>query len=148
MIRKIWIAAAIALLAPAAGYGQYSVDGLFREFSGMPGVAHVNIGKLLMRFAGMIGKDTFGAKSLEVLSFSDCDPTLKSRLNEAVRLLKDGEYETLFRTNDAGERVSILLKIKDDAVREVVVITSGDDPALIRIRGKIRTADVERMIRK
>ena len=80
------------------------------------------------------------------------DPTapylagVKERFSAAVRDLRDADYETMLTSNEDGERTRILVRIEDDLIRELVIVTTGDDNALVRIKGKISPADVERVI--
>jgi hypothetical protein len=148
MTRKILIVVMIVFTTCAASYGQYSVGKLFGEFSDIRGVERIKIGKLLMKFVSITGQKTLGVESVEVLDFSHCESALKNRLDEAFRSLEDKEYETLLRANAENEQVRILLKMKNETIRELVIATSGTDPALIRIKGKIRPAEVERLINK
>ena len=43
-------------------------------------------------------------------------------------------------------RTKVLVKIKEDMIRELVIFTTGSDNALIRIKGKISPSDLDRVI--
>jgi hypothetical protein len=141
MIVSVWV------VTCTASYGQYSVERLFGEFSDTKGVERVSLGKWLMKWAGSMGKDTRGVDEIEVLSFAQCESALKSRLEYAVRSLKDEDYETLLTANGENERTRILVKMNGDEIRELVLLTTGSEPALIRLRGKIRPSDVEHLVK-
>jgi hypothetical protein len=79
-----------------------------------------------------------------VLSLEECSPEVKQRFNERVSKLRDNRYETFLNTNDGRERTKILLRFDKDLIRELVIVTSGDDPALISITGKIDPKDIEK----
>jgi hypothetical protein len=85
---------------------------------------------------------------VEVWSLTDCDEAFKSKFDKAVRSLKDEAYETMLTANEDGERVKILVKLKDEMIRELVVVSSGNSQALIRIKGKIKPSDIERVVAK
>jgi len=80
------------------------------------------------------------------LSFDGCNPSVKERLNHAIASLKDENYETMVSVNEETERTKILVKLKDDFIQELIVLTSGNEPAIVRIKGKIKPSDIEKVI--
>jgi hypothetical protein len=48
--------------------------------------------------------------------------------------------------NERDSRTKVLVKIKEDMIRELVIFTTGNDNALIRIKGKISPSDLDRVI--
>jgi hypothetical protein len=147
-MKKILFILPVLLFVSTASYGQQTVSRLFSDFSDSKGVEHVNIGKFTMKIARFFGGDTKGVDGVEVLSFDHCESSLKTRLDNAIRSLKDENYETLLTTNEDGEHTKILMKIDHDTISELVVLTTGHDPTLIRIKGKIRQSDISRMVGK
>ena len=122
-----------------------TVEQLFSSFSKEKNTVHVKLGSFAMTFA-KIFTDTKGVSGVEVYSFDECDNSVKNRFNEAIKSLKDKSYETLVSTSEDGERTKVLVKIKDDYINEIVVVTGGNDPALVRIKGKIKPDDVKSVI--
>jgi hypothetical protein len=122
-----------------------TVEQLFKDFSTQKQATHVKIGGFVMSISGLFA-DTKGVKGIEVYSFDECDNEVKDNFNEAVKKLKDSSYETLISTSEGNQRTKIFIKVKDDYINEIVVIAGGDDPALIRIKGKIKTDDVKSVI--
>ncbi|MDR0843941.1 MAG: DUF4252 domain-containing protein [Tannerella sp.] len=144
--KVLFILLALFLLAPVS-QAQTTVEQLFKDVSKAKGIEHVNLGTLTMTFAGLF-QDTMGVDGVEVLSLTACEEAFKSKFNDAVRSLKDKAYETMLTSNEEGERVKILVKLQDEMIRELVVVSSGNSPALIRIKGKIKPSDIERVIEK
>jgi hypothetical protein len=135
---------ALFLITPVM-HGQKSVDQLFNDFSKEKGVEHVGIGGFTMTFAGLF-TDVMGVKGIEVLSFDSCEQSVKDRLTQAIASLKDENYEPFISVNDETGRTKILVKLNENFIRELVVLTTGDDPAIIRIKGKIKPSDVNNVI--
>ena len=143
----LFVLLALFLICPVM-HSQKSVDQLFNDFSNEKGVTHVSIGKFTMTFINLFQKDVKGVDGIEVFSFGDCGQSVKDRLNKAIASLKDENYETMISVNEDSERTKILVNVKNDIIRELVVLTTGDDPAIIRIKGKIKPSDVNRIINK
>jgi len=142
----LFVLLALFLTVPVM-HSQKSIDQLFNEFSKEKGVTHVSIGKFAMTLVSLFEKDVKGVDGVEVFSFGDCRQSLKDKLNQAIASLKDENYETMISVNDDSERTKILVNVKDDTIRELVVLTTGDDPAIIRIKGKIKPSDVDAVIK-
>ena len=147
MKKKIGILLTLLLLCPAAMYGQKNIDQIFTEFSKEKGVTRVGIGKFAMTFASLFTK-VYGVNGIEVLSFDECEQSVRERLNQAITSLNDKSYEMMVSVNEETERTKILIKTDGKAIREMIVMTLGDDPALVRIKGKIKPSNIERVINK
>jgi hypothetical protein len=127
------------------GSNSKGVNELFREFSKEKGVVRVNIGRFPMMFVRLF-TEAKGVRGVEVLDFSDSSSAVKERLNRDIRSLKDVDYEKLMSVNDGGDRVDIWIKMRNDTIRELIVMVTGDDHALIRIKGRIKFSDIESIV--
>lgn len=123
----------------------YTVDALFANFSKEKNITHIRIGGLIMTFARAF-TDTRGVTGVEVYSFDECDSQVKDKLNAAIKSLKDSAYDTLVSTMQDGENTKVLVKIKDNFINEIVVVTGGKDPAFVRIKGKIKPDDLQDVV--
>jgi hypothetical protein len=142
--KTLFILLTCLLICPAM-HSQQNVNQLFSAFSKEKGVTRVGLGKFTMTLASLF-TDVMGVNGIEVLSFDECNPSVKERLNAAIASLKDEQYETMISVNEEKERTKILVKLEDESIRELIVMTSGDTPALIRIKGKIKPSDIENVV--
>ena len=137
------------LLISQVGYGQQKMDQLFNAFRGESDVTSVNIGNITMKLASLF-TETMGVNGMlfrsEILEFDNCAQEVKDRLSTAIRNLRDPDYETMVTANERDSRTKVLVKIKEDMIRELVIFTTGSDNALIRIKGKISPSDLDRVI--
>jgi len=127
-------------------HSQKSVDQLFKDFSKEKGVEQVNIGNFTFKFASLF-TDVMGVNGVDVLSFDGCEKSIKEKLNQAITSLKDVNYETMVSVNEGSDRTKVLVRIKDESIKELIVLTTGDNPALVRIRGNIKPSDIEKVIK-
>jgi hypothetical protein len=134
-----------SLLICQGMHGQQNVDQLFRDFAKEKGVMRVGIGKVAMAFASLF-TDVMGVRGVEVLSFEECDASVTQRLETAIASLKDDAYETMISANEDGQRTKILVKIENESIKELIVLTTGKEAALVRIRGNIKPSDIENVI--
>ncbi len=122
-----------------------TVEQLFADFAKEKSTTHVKVGGFAMALARVF-TDTKGVSGIEVYAFDECGKEVKDKFNTAIKNLNDKSYETLVSTSENGERTKVLLKIKDDYINEIIVVTGGDDPALVKIKGKIKPDDVKSVI--
>lgn len=142
---KKYIAILILILFCQAGYSQ-SMDKLFNDFAKQDNVTRVTVGPFLMKISSMF-TETMGVSSIEVLSFEECGSTVKENLRTAIKQLKDPNFETMVTSNEGGSRTKVMVRIDKEMIRELVVLTTdGGDDALIRIKGKIKPSDIERVV--
>lgn len=133
------------LLISQIGYGQSKMNQLFDEFRKESDVTSINIGKITMKLANLF-TETMGVDGIEVLDFENCDQQVKERLSNAIKNLKDPGYETMVTSNENNGRTKVLVNMKEDTIRELIILTTGDKCALVRIKGKIKPSDIERVI--
>ena len=142
---KKYIAILILILFCQAGYSQ-SMDKLFNDLAKQDNVTRVTVGPFLMKISSMF-TETMGVSSIEVLSFDECGSTVKENLRTAIKQLKDPNFETMVTSNEGGSRTKVMVRSDKEMIRELVVLTTdGGDDALIRIKGKIKPSDIERVV--
>ena len=123
-----------------------NMEQFLNSFSGTAGVERVKIGPLVMKLSGMF-TETMGISSVEVLDLSGCRADVKERFRKGLRTIKDPRYEPLVSVNEGKETVRILVRMEDNLIRELVIATSDDkDQALIRLKGKIKPKDLQKII--
>ena len=70
---------------------------------------------------------------------------MKERFSHTALNFRDDDFELFLNANDANEKARIFVKIKDQLIREMVIITSGENPALVHLKGKFRPSDIDAM---
>lgn len=142
---KKYIAILLLAVISQAGYAQKKVDDLFKEFARSESSVSVKMGKFTMKLASLF-TDTFGVDGLEVYAFEDCSSEFKERLTKAIGQLKDNKYETMVSHNEDGQKTRVLFRLDEDMIKEIVVLTTGNEAALVRIKGNIKPSDIERVV--
>ncbi|SHF65449.1 protein of unknown function [Bacteroides faecichinchillae] len=133
-MKKILVIAIIALIAQLS-YGQQKVEQLFNNFRTESDITSVNMDTIATKLA--LFKKSMGVEGIEILRFNDCEQNVKERLDTAIKNLKDPAYETMIKSNKNNSRTRILVKIEENKIRELVILTTGDDYALIRLKGNM-----------
>lgn len=135
----------ILLLLPFQyGWGQ-NLEKIFHTYCSEQGVDAIHIGNISLKLAGLF-TETFGINGVEILDFDETTEVLRQRFQNDVKRFKDPEFETLLTENNKDDHTKILVKIKDEMIRELVIFQTGNDCSLIRIKGKIKPSDIEQVI--
>lgn len=150
-MKKIFITLVVLILSQL-GYAQDSED-IFREFGKEKNAECVIVSPFLMTIGKMFAKDKDDSKmlskinSLKVLDLEECSQSVRSRFASKMDKLKLNGYETMVQVNDEGEKVHILMKIKKDEIRELLIVCVGDgDCALVQFKGKISKNDLAELV--
>lgn len=146
MKNKILALMLFALLT-AGLQAQTKLNELYREFARAENVTKVNLNGLALMLAKPFMDDHGGGKlsSIRVLSLGDCSQEVKERFSRTALKFRDDEFELFLNANDDNEKARIFVKIQDQLIREMVIITMGDDPALVHLKGKFRPSDIDAM---
>ena len=125
----------LLLLTCQAGRGQ-SMNQLFDDFARQEKVTRVKVCPFVMMFCSLF-TETMGARSVEVLNY----------LDDAIRNLKDPDFETMVTANEKGSRTKIMVRIDKKMIRELVILTTEkSESTLVRIKGKIKPSHIQRVI--
>lgn len=151
MVKKYFLCISLFLVAQLS-LGQ-NIEKLFKEFSDAPNVENVKLDKSMMTLAKSFAKgdDLGGVKdidSLQVLDLSKCSSEIKDKFAEKVKTLNAEGYETLVRSNENGENVRVLVKMNNEDISELVVVTTGKEAALVKIKGKFNKSDISKLTNK
>lgn len=151
MVKKYFLCISLFLVAQLS-LGQ-NIEKLFKEFSDAPNVENVKLDKSMMALAKPFTKgDDLGAvkdiDSLQVLDLSKCSSDIKDKFAEKVKTLNAEGYETLVRSNENGENVRVLVKMNNGDISELVVVTTGKEAALVKIKGKFNKSDISKLTNK
>jgi hypothetical protein len=125
-------------------HSQTSLNALYRDFAHESNVSKVNLNGFVMMLARpfMDGTDS-KISSIRVFSLDECKQDVKDRFTDSALHFKDDRYELFINSNEKDEKVRIFFKFQDNMIREMVIMTMGDSPAFIHLKGKIKPSDIE-----
>ena len=149
---KKYIAILALMIACQTGFAQ-STKTLFREFGQEERAECISLSPLLMGFARLFMDDDESERmvkkinSIKILDLGECSEQVKSRFLRKVNRLDLQGYERVMQTKEDGEKVQVLLKMQDNAVRELLIISAGkENCSLIQLSGKIRQEDIAGLV--
>jgi translation elongation factor EF-G len=146
MNKRLLIIFTCSLLALSL-YSQTSIEQLYRTFSKESNVEKVNLNELAMFMMRPFSNNDTESKitSISVLSLEDCSPEVKERFNKTALNFNDKDYELFVSSNEENEKVRIFLKFQKNFIREMVILSMGDEPAMVQLKGKISPSEIDKM---
>ena len=123
---------------------------IFDKYEDTNGVTTIYISKTML---GMIpnvkaGKHDIGniASKLDYIRILSCEkPALFSKLiDEARKTYRSGNYETIMKMNDDGEKMTIYQRTLKDGKNEFALLTEDkDEVTIINLMGAITLKDIK-----
>lgn len=85
--------------------------------------------------------------SIEIIDLEGCSTETQAEFNQDSKKNNIQDYEILTRIKDSEDNLSILIKRKKKYVSELLIISAGSGPAIIRIKGKITQNELKKFIK-
>lgn len=143
-MKKYFVILALMVICQAGN--SQTMDKLFNEFSKIEQINHVKLGNITLKLASIF-TETMGVNGIEVLELGSCNNEIKERFAQAIKKLKDPQFETMVTSNEEGNRTKVMVRIEKDMIREMIVLTTGNSNALVRIKGNIKPSDIEKVMK-
>jgi hypothetical protein len=151
-MKRIFLTVIIAAFA-AAIYGQKnSLDDFFNKYSGIEGYNSVIINGNFFGFLKNFDDDPDLANldkkvtSIRVLSRKkNVQVDVPDFMPDLRNIIKHGNYEEMITVKNSEDDIRFLVKGKGDIINEILIVASGDDDAVIQIKGNLTQEDVDRI---
>ena len=102
----------------------------------------IKVNKPMMLMANAF-TDTYGIVKMEALILDDCVQTMIDDFSTTIKKLSDPAFEQVISVNDKGEKVKVLMRIEEEAVKELVLFVVDEEIVMVRMYGDIRMEDIQ-----
>ena len=154
-MRTIFISL-IIMVAGVSAQAQTPGD-LFQQFKGKKNAEYVHFGRLLISvFRPIVNHQSDDpaartalrcVRSLRTLDLEDCEPEVRKQFAKVANGLKTKGYYEMASSCSEGEQTRVLVRLKGDTIREVLLLSAGDDDcSLVQIKGKVKPEDLESVV--
>ena len=145
----------LLLSAAVLPAGAQNVKSLYERYAGKPGAESVS--KLVVAFGqeetelsddetDIALKTLSHINAVRVADLSGCSEKVLAQFAEDVEKCELGGYVLLTEVHDDGDDARVLVRKEGDLITEMVVISAGEDPAIIQIEGKITEEEAAKYI--
>ncbi len=140
-MKKYIIVLLLCIFASQLSFGQ-DADDLFRIFSKEKNATGINLNGFMVTCIKPFVKDIIGIKSVKILDLDNCSPSVKDNFAMNITNLETYGYETVVKSNENSEVTRIMLKISNDAIKELLVVTTGNSTCMVRIKGNLKKSQI------
>lgn len=147
-----YVVTLMLLTLSCAGFAQ-SLDGLFEEFRYEKDAVYVNMSPFLMKLAKIFvsKKDDSRiikkVKAVRHLDLEDCKADVRDRFVQRADSFAPLGYDELLRVSDDDGKTRVLIKMKKETKRELLVMHWGEhDCMLAQVKGKIKKEDIDKIV--
>lgn len=149
MKKQILFGVIVLLTVCSPFYAQNSIcDKVFNFYAEKEGVTMVNISGSLCSEIFSEGKTNEDCKITSIKILTVDDSTLNSNINFyklIVPNLNKKDYEQLMIVKSAGQDFVILIKKEKEKISEAILVSGGQDNALIYITGSLSMSNLQRV---
>ena len=146
MKRIILFAMLIATVTLASG--QKSIDALFDRYAGKDGFTTVTISGNILKLAGIDRNvdDSFPADITEIriLAQNNDYGKVENFYDRVIDGLNLNDYEEFMRVKESDQDLRMLVRAEGNKLREFLLISGGEDNALIQIKGSMTFGDARK----
>lgn len=148
----------VTLLSPLylEGRGVAKGDNLYLKYASANGAESVKVGRFLIgigKIAANYGtsNDDEAAQaikllnnisSIEILDLSGCHISVKESFKKDISNDNHNGYELLTRIKDSDDDLRIFIKKEKNKIKEFLMVTSGEDASMIKIKGNMSTEEI------
>jgi len=151
-MKRMVLTVLIAAFAVSLFSQRNLLDDFFDNYSGRDGYSSVtidgNLFSLLRNFDDDPDLEGLDRKitSIRIVSREkDNGFSGEGFLSEIRGVIRRGRYEELVTVKDPDTDLRIMVKSSGDAIREILVVASGENEAVIQISGHLTREDVDRL---
>ena len=144
----------LTLCTAAISAQRDGLDNFFSRYSGLEGYTSVIINGSLFGLFAKIDDDpelnelANKITSIRVISTeSGKEHPGVSFASELGNVIRRGGYEELVTVKSSDDDVLILVKTAGETIREILIVSSGDEEAVIHIKGSLRQRDIDNLSR-
>jgi hypothetical protein len=134
-------------------YGQKSIDALFEKYAGKDGFSTVTFNGSLLKLAKLFDNEgdnqdnSFPAGLTEIRILSQEDKTMKVEnfYDMVMRDIDLKSYEEFMRVKGTDQDLRMLVRIDGKTFKEFLLISGGEDNAIIQIKGDLTFEDAKKI---
>jgi hypothetical protein len=134
-------------------YGQKSIDALFEKYAGKEGFSTVTFNGSLLKLAKLFDNDDDspdnsipnGLTEIRILSQDDKSIKVENFYDMVIRDIDLKSYEEFMRVKESNQDLRMLVRIEGKTFREFLLISGGEDNAIIQIKGELTLEDAKKI---
>jgi len=131
-------------------YGQKSIDDLFDRYAGKDGFTTVTINGNLLKWARHLGDNDednslpINISEIRILAQEDKSIPVENFYNLVIKDIDLKNYDEFMRVKKSDQDLRMLVRSEGNRFKEFLLISGGEDNALIQIKGNMTYEDAKK----
>jgi len=153
-MKRMLFLIALTICTAALSAQRDGLENFFSRYSGLDGYTSVTISGNLFGLFAKVEDDSElkdladRINSVRIVSTEDRNMhTGVSFTSELANVIRRGGYEELIKVKSNGDDVLVLVKSTGETIREILIVSSGDEEAVIHIQGSLSRRDFDNLSR-
>ena len=149
-MKKILLFSALMIAINIAS-AQKSIDSLFEKYAGRDGFTTVTINGSLCKLAACMSDNDddnqmpANITEIRILTQDDENMKVENFYDMVIRDIDLNNYEEFMRVKESDQDVRMLVRIDGKKLREFLLISGGEDNAIIQIKGTFSLDDAKKL---
>jgi hypothetical protein len=153
MKRMFTLLACIAIAV--TGYGQKSVDALFKKYANSDDFVTISINGDLLKFIDNMDDDgnnnkdhhcfPLNVSEIRILAQQDTEKKVENFYDMVIRDIDRSDYEEFMRVNGNEHKMIMLVRTEGRKIKEFLLVAGGKDNAVIQIKGDLTIKDAKKI---
>lgn len=133
-----------AILIAVSSYAA-DIDTFYKDFANQPGAEGYKVGKFLLAMAKPLNKSLRGLDLIEMVDLGNCSSAVKQQFKKQVQQIDTTKYTKAVSESSDGSEVFVYMVVKDETIREILVVTQGEESGFVYMKGKLKPEDLQEM---
>jgi hypothetical protein len=139
----------VLVIAVSSIYSQKSIDNLFQKYAGNEGFTTLTLNGNLLKFASCLDSNNESSmpadvEEIRILTQEDKSLNAGNFYDLVINDIDLSQYEEFMRVKEKNQDVRMLVRAEGKNFKEFLLISGGEDNALIQIKGNMSFEDAEK----
>jgi hypothetical protein len=139
----------VLIIAIQGVKAQKSIDALFQKYAGNDGFTTVTINGSLLKLASCLDRNSDSSlpadvTEIRILTQEDKSIPVENFYDMVIKDIDLNMYEEFMRVKEKNQDVRMLVRTEGKNFKEFLLISGGEDNALIQIKGNMSFEDAEK----
>jgi hypothetical protein len=139
------------------GFGQKSVEALFKKYANSDGFVTISINGDLLKFVDNLDDDKdikndddndrfpFNVTEIKILAQDKDKKQVANFYDQVINDLNRSDYEEFMSVNKSDQKMIMLIRTEGRRIKEFLLVAGGEDNALIQIKGDLTFKDAKKL---
>lgn len=92
-----------------------------------------------------LNKSLRGLDLVEMVDLENCSSAVKRQFEERIAQIDTTKYTKAVSENSDGSKTAVYMVIKEEAIREILIVMQGKECGFVYMKGKLKPEDLQEL---